>query len=68
MGRGTCVPVKIIARLGPETVMAELMAGAVPWGVRGAAPSEICAPPPVVPKKFKIRPSLAKILRKLALR
>jgi len=32
-----------------------------------AAPSEIVAPPPVAPKKFKIRPSLAKIFRKLAL-
>jgi len=34
---------------------------------RGRPPSEISAPPPVAPKKFKIRPSLAKIFRKLAL-
>jgi len=27
----------------------------------GSLPSKISAPPPVAPKKFKIRPSLAKI-------
>jgi len=40
-------------------------AGAVPWGTRGS-PSEISGH--LWPqKKFKIRPSLAKMFRKLAL-
>jgi len=41
--------------------------GSMGRGRGRAAPSEISAPPLWPPKKFKIRPSLAKIFRKLAL-
>ena len=33
----------------------------------GCPPVKFLPPPPVAPKKFKIRPSLARIFRKLAL-
>ena len=36
-------------------------------GAGGRGPNEISAPLPMAPKNFKIRPSLAKIFRKLDL-
>jgi len=45
-----------------ERQIAEMAAGAVPRGARGPRhPSEISAPPPWPPRKFKIRRPLAKI-------
>lgn len=42
-------------------------AGAVPWGGQGSRGPPLKLLPSVAPKKFKIRTSLAKIFRKLAL-